>query len=278
MSLEPHRLPWALALLGAIHGWVLACATENARYGHPRDVPGRVLLAVTFAAAFSLAGWLHVRKPPHERGGLVSAAARHLGVCVAFGLGPAGVCFYRFFPLAIEGGIRALGVGIVSLPSALLLVHAHSGRAAPRDGSLLAGADRAEEALAVLGAMVLLPWWASSAPPIAALVLVALALSAGAVAAQSMVLAKQVDSIARLFQHPAGGDTGDAAVVCDIGLGYSRREIARPPSSAYRSAARSPALACIGDPDHGRHAALRLAGGALAIGVAAGIQVLWLLR
>jgi len=129
MDLLPRRLPWTLALLGGAHGWLAACYYGG--YGVAQERPDRELpplLVLLFTTAFFAAGWMHVHGRSNHRGGLWRAAAKILLVCAAFGVIPGLVLCVRTWPGAIEGVAGALLVGLMALPSALLLVHAQRRR------------------------------------------------------------------------------------------------------------------------------------------------------
>lgn len=277
MDLLPRRLPWTLALVGAVHGW--SAVYYDSRYSRylteERTADARVIpLAFVFATAFFVAGWVHVHGRSNHAGGLWRAAAKILVSCAAFGVIPGllfGVLTMRYI---LVSSACALFVGLTALPSALLLVHAHGRRQAPRAGSLLAGSDRAEDALAVVGAMLLLPWWHSRRPQEMALILVLVSLPAVAIGIHAAVLAKQASLLTAAFPHVATSSASDATVVCDLGFGSEQREAQTEPASAYRARPVNRTIACQGDARRGSRAALRLLCGSLVVCAATAAQVI----
>lgn len=271
MDLLPRRLPWTLALAGAVHGY----------YGSPEQKLGDggrpIAIALVFASAFFVAGWIHVRGRSTLHGGLWRAAAKILVCCAVFGAIPGLFFGWHTLPYAARGALVALLVGVTALPSALLLVHAHSRRQAPRAGSLLAGSDRAEDALAMVGAMLLLPWWRASRPLEVALILVLVSLPAVAIGIHAAILAKQASLLVAAFPHVAASCSSDATIVHDVGFGSDQREARMLPANAYRASAVRRAISCQGDVHRGSRAAHRLLCCSLVVCVVAAAQVIGLL-
>ena len=267
MDLLPRRLPWTLALVGAVHGY----------YGSPEKTLGNdvraIVFALVFAVAFFGAGWIHVHGRSTLHGGLWRAGAKILVCCAAFGVIPGLLFGWHTLPYAIVGATLALLVGLTALPSALLLVHAHGRRQVPRAGSLLAGSDRAEDALAMVGAVLLLPWWRASRPQEVALILVLVALPAVAIGIHAAILAKQASLLVAAFPHVATSCSSDATIVCDVGFGNDQREAQRMPVNAYRASAVRRAISCQGDVQRGARAARRLLCCSLVVCAAAAAQV-----
>lgn len=278
MDLLPRRLPWTLGLAGAAHGWLTACSHESlaVEQRRPDGLPP-ILLAFGFAAAFFVAGWVHVHGRPNRHSGLWRAAATILVSCAAFGMIPGFIFGLQTLSSSIEGVAGALLVGLTALPSALLLVHAHGRRQAPRTGSLLAGSDRAEDALAMVGAMVLLPWWRCSRPHEITLILVFVSLPAVAIGIHAAILAKQASLLVAAFPHLATSPSSGATIVCDVGFGSGQREAPLMPGSAYRTSAVKRTVACLGDCQRGSRAALRVLCCSIVVCVVAGAQVIGVL-
>ena len=268
MDLLPRRLPWTLALAGAVHGWL--AAHYNIPAPRRADHVAPMVMALVFATAFFVAGWIHVHGRSNRHDSLWRAAAKILASCAAFGVIPGLLFGLHTLPYAIVGATAALLVGLMALPSALLLVHAHGRRQAPRAGSLLAGSDRAEDALAMVGAIVLLPWWGSCRPQEVGLILVLAALPAVAIGIHAVILARQASLLVSAFPHVATPCSSDATIVCDVGFGSDRREAQMLPVNAYRVSAARRTIACLGDVQGGSRAARRLLCCSLAVcGVAA---------
>lgn len=232
---------------------------------------------LVFAAAFFVAGWVHVHGRSGHRGGLLRAAANILASCSAFGVIPGLIFGPWTFLHTLEFVTGALIVGLTALPSALLLVHAYGRRQAPRAGSILAGADRAEDALALTGSMLLLPWWRSGRAQDVALILVLVALPAVAVGIHALVLAKQATLLGAAFPRGATSCAREATIVGDVGYGDEEREALVSHVGSYRSAAVGQTLVCRGDARQGARAALRLLCFSFGVCVAAAAQVSGLL-
>ena len=278
MDLLPRRLPWTLALAGATHGWLAAYSFASLTVEQKRSDDVRpLLLALGFAAAFFVAGWTHIHGRSNRHGDLWKAAAKILVSCAAFGVIPGILLGQHTLPYVIEGVTGALLVGLTALPSALLLVHAHGRRQAPRAGSLLAGSDRAEDALAMVGAMLLLPWWRSSRPHEITLILVFVSLPAVAIGIHAAILAKQANLLIAAFPLVATSHSSDATIVCDVGFGSDQREAQMKPANAYRASTARQTISCQGDCHHGSRAALRLLCYSLMVCAAAAVQVIGLL-
>lgn len=278
MDFSPRRLPWILALVGAIHGWSAGWSSECQRFArrHPDDLLP-IVLSLGFGAALFVAGWLHVHRRSRRRRDLVTAAGKILLCCGAIGVIPGLLFGIQTMLLSFSGVLCGFAVGVLALPSALLLVHAHAEREAPRAGSLLAGADRAEEALAILGALILLPWWSTDRPAEVAVILALAALPAVAIGLHAVLLAKHVRLLPAAFPSSPAVHSGNAAIVFDIGVGSEERALETSRRSAYRSSAAERTIAWRGNADGGARAALRLLGWSVAVGLAAGAQASWLL-
>jgi len=286
MNLSPRRLPWLLAFVGAMSGWAIfhfharastcpffvCCARP---VGESRNTAG-VLLALGFGFALFLAGWLHVNRRSRGRWDLLTAAARILLCCGAIGLTPGMLFGVQSLRAGAEGAAAAILVGLMVLPSTLLLTHAHGELRAPRPGSLFASAEQAEEALAILGAVVLLPWYLSPRPNATALMLVLIALPALGIGLQAVILARHAGLLAVAFPVAAPVPSANATVICDIGFGAEERALPSRGRAAYRSHAGLEIGVCRGNLELGARAALRLAGFAFAVCVAAAAQACWL--
>jgi hypothetical protein len=278
MDFSPRRLPWLLALVGAVHGFAAGRAANpfSPRYTQP-DNTIEIVFALVFAAALFLAGWLHVNRRASHRRDLPAAAAKILLCCGAVGVIPGMLFGYYTWPLAVLGVAGAFAIGAMALPSALLLIHAHSEMPAPRSGSLFTGSDRAEEALSILGALVLLPWYWSAGSREVALILALAALPAIAIGLHAIILSKQTSLLAAAFPNAAAARSENAAIVCDIGFGGEERELFMKPVNAYRGNASRRTVACLGSVERGSRAARRLLWWTVAVGGAVLAQAGWLL-
>ena len=85
-----RRVPWALAIVGGLHGWFAGyrSPTWHRFSWQPEREALPWLLALVFSAVFFLGGWLYFRKPRHERGSMWWAGAWILLSCAALGFGP----------------------------------------------------------------------------------------------------------------------------------------------------------------------------------------------
>jgi hypothetical protein len=281
--LTARRLPWALACVGAIEGWTLPIdfLGENAtRYKEWAVGP-----AIGFGAALFVAGWVHAGRPRHEHQRLGAAAVRILLACLAFGLAPAAIVMpmswraISALQLAVVGLMGVLLTVLGTLPPALLLVHAAAPRSVPRAGSFLVGIDRAEDSLALLAAVLLLPWWRSNRPWDTACLLFLLALPALAIGLHAIALIRRV----RLFEVVAGsapvaGAEG-AAFSWDLGVGGGYRAVGLAARPSYRTQRSGGAAVVHGDSPLAQRSARRvLAWSVAACAVAAAHGAVLLLR
>ncbi|MFT3776253.1 MAG: hypothetical protein QM820_63725 [Minicystis sp.] len=224
-------------------------------------MPPAVFVALAFAAALFVAGWISADRLRHERRPLRAAAVRILVACLAFGLAPMAIVSLMSgaTPSALRMTDEALptllSIVCASMPPALLLVHAAAPRSAPRGGSLLADIDRAEEALAVLAAVLLLPWWRSLHPRDTALLLFLLALPAVAIGLHALVLIRRV----RLFDFTAQAvpvvGAESAVLSWDLGVGGGHRAIRFDARTPYRTAGSAGSAVLQGDPEQAEGAA-----------------------
>src|SRR5262245_54691409 len=122
-----RRVPWALAILGGLHGWFAGYRSPIWRQGYgwePKREALPWLLALVFSAVFFLGGWLYFRKPRHARGSMWWAGAWILLSCAVLGFGPGAIPFVMGFPLVgltfgLEIMCLALVVALQALPSAM---------------------------------------------------------------------------------------------------------------------------------------------------------------
>lgn len=288
MTLANRHLPWALAVVGAIHGWFAGNSIAHRRLGSSfqpttSDEPLPILLALVFAAILFIGAWSHISRPQPEHKNLWSAAGRLLLTGAAFGLAPAAICLFFGGWSGLEHGLEKrvelgiVGLGAVSifvlpaLPPALLLIYGVTRSVNPRRGSILAGVDSAEHALAALSAVALLPWWRSDRPAVVASLLALMALPAIAIGLHAVALARQVKGLRLVFGNASPTLTTQygAFLAWDIGLGGQERSLSVETSYAYRNAARPSSAACWGSPVDGIRAARRLMAWSLLVCVVA---------
>src|SRR5262249_19851759 len=123
VTLAPRQLPWTLVLVGAVHGYSIP---DDVRYGIPR-----ILSALLLGSALWFAGLMHLQRPSN-RYGIRGLVPRVLLTCGALGAIPALVFGIGTFSALLPGIVGALTLGVTTLPSALLVAHAHGARTAPR--------------------------------------------------------------------------------------------------------------------------------------------------
>jgi hypothetical protein len=157
----------------------------------------------------------------------------------------------------------------------MLIVYAATHGPTPREGSVLAGADRAEHALALLGALVLLPWYNTPRPADMAWRIAAMALPAVAIGLHAVTLLRRATMIGHAFASASPCDAREpVSMDCDVGIGLEWRALAFGPAPAYRVGARTSLARCHGSPQEGAGAARRVVCWSLLVASAAVVHAL----